>query len=88
MLVSGVTAKRNRESLDGRWDKHDVEDSANVADSISQGKCLYYDFAAASLMGLRNSLSFKRRLKKQEQSSQGRIRNHLIAQSYPEMDRE
>ena len=88
VLVSGVTAKRNRESLDGRWDKHDVKDSANVADLISQGKCLYYDFPAASLRGLRNLLSFKRRLKKQEQSYQGRIRNHLIAQYYPEMDRE
>ena len=37
VLVSGVTVKRNRESLDGRWDKHDVKDSANVADLISQG---------------------------------------------------
>ena len=32
VLVSGVTVKQNRESLDGRWDKHDVKDSANVAD--------------------------------------------------------
>jgi transposase len=43
VLVSGVTVKRNRESLDGRWDKHDAKDSANVADLISQGKCLYYE---------------------------------------------
>ena len=60
VLVSGVTAKRNRESWDGRWDKHDVKDSANVADLISQGKCLYYDFPTASLRGLRNLLSFKK----------------------------
>ena len=43
VLVSGVTVKRNRESLDGRWDKHDDKDSANVADLISQGKYLYYE---------------------------------------------
>jgi transposase len=44
VLVSGVAVKRNRGLLDGRWDKHDTKDSANVADLISQGKCLYYDY--------------------------------------------
>ena len=65
VLVSGVTVKRNRESLDGRWDKHDVKDSANVADLISQGKCLYYEYPSAGIRGLRGLLSLKRRLKKQ-----------------------
>jgi transposase len=88
VLVSGVTVKRNRESLDGRWDKHDVKDSANVADLISQGKCLYYEHPSAELRGLRGLLSLKRRLKRQEQSYRVRIRNHLIAQYFPEMDSE
>src|SRR5512136_1265777 len=88
VLVSGVTVKRNRESLDGRWDKHDVKDSANVADLISQGKCLYYEHPSARLRGLRGLLSLKRRLKKQEQGYRLRIRNHLIAQYFPEMDRD
>jgi transposase len=88
VLVSGVLVKRNRESLDGRWDKHDTKDSANVADLISQGKCLYYDYPTAQLRGLRGLLSLKRRLKKQEHGYKVRIRNHLIAQYYPEMDRE
>src|SRR3972149_7134030 len=35
VFVSGVTVARNRESLDGRWDKHDGKDSANIADLIS-----------------------------------------------------
>jgi transposase len=87
VLVSGVTVKRNRESLDGRWDKHDVKDSANVADLISQGKCLYYEYPSAELRGLRGLLSLKRRLKKQEHGYGVRIRNHLIAQYFPEMDR-
>jgi transposase len=86
VLVSGVTVKRNRESLDGRWDKHDVKDSANVADLISQGKCLHYEHPSAELRGLRGLLSLKRRLKKQEQGYRVRIRNHLIAQYFPEMD--
>ena len=88
VLVSGVTVKRNRESLDGRWDKHDGKDSANVADLISQGKCLYYEYPSAELRGLRGLLSLKRRLKKQEHSSRVRIRNQLIAQYFPEMDRD
>jgi transposase len=88
VLVSGVTVARNRESLDGRWDKHDGKDSANVADLISQGKCLYYEHPLAELRGLRGLLSLKRRLKKQEHGYRVRIRNHLIAQYYPEMDRD
>jgi len=88
VLVSGVTVARNRESLDGRWDKHDGKDSANVADLISQGKCLYYEHPSAELRGLRRLLSLKRRLKKQEHGYRVRIRNHLIAQYYPEMDRD
>jgi transposase len=87
VLVSGVLVKKNRESLDGRWDKHDVKDSANVADLISQGKCLYYEYPSPELRGLRELLSLKRRLKKQEHSYRVRIRNHLIAQYFPEMDR-
>jgi transposase len=86
VLVSGVMVKRNRDSLDGRWDKHDDKDSANVADLISQGKCLYYEYPTAQLRGLRGLLSLKRRLKRQEQSYRIRVRNHLVAQYFPEMD--
>ncbi len=87
VLVSGVTVARNRESLDGRWDKHDGKDSANVADLILQGKCLYYEHPSAEIRGLRGLLSLKRRLKKQEHGYRVRIRNQLIAQYFPEMDR-
>ncbi|MDY6856489.1 MAG: transposase [Thermodesulfobacteriota bacterium] len=87
VLVSGVSVKRNRELLDGRWDKHDMKDSANVADLISQGKCLYYDHPRPALRELRNLLSLKRRFKKQEQGYKARIRNHLLAQYFPEFDR-
>ena len=87
-MVCGVTVARNRESLDGRWDKHDGKDSANVADLISQGKCLYYEHPSAELRGLRGLLSLKRRLKKQEHGYRVRIRNQLIAQYFPEMDRD
>jgi transposase len=88
VLVSGVTVAKNRESLDGRWDKHDGKDAANIADLISQGKCLYYEHPSAELRGLRGLLSLKKRLKKQEHGYRVRIRNHLIAQYFPEMDRD
>ncbi len=87
VLVSGVGVKKNRELLDGRWDKHDMKDAANVADLISQGKCLYYEYPLLALRGLRNLLSLKRRLKKQEHGYKIRIRNHLLAQYFPELDR-
>jgi len=86
VLVSGVAVKRNRELLDGRWDKHDTKDSANVADLISQGKCLFYEYPPMALRELRNLLSLKRRLKKQEHGLKVRIRNHVLAQYFPEMD--
>ena len=84
VLVSGVSVKRNRELLDGRWDKHDTKDSANIADLISQGKCLFYEYPPMALRDLRNLLSLKRRLKKQEHGLKVRIRNHLLARYFPE----
>jgi transposase len=87
VLVSGVAVKRNRELLDGRWDKHDTKDSANVADLISQGKCLFYEYPPMALRELRSLLSLKRRLKKEEHGLRVRIRNHLLAQYFPELDR-
>jgi hypothetical protein len=85
-LVSSVAVKRNRELLDGRWDKHDTKDAANVADLISQGKFLFYELPCQELRDLRSLLSLKRRLKKLEHSLRVRIRNHLVAQYFPEMD--
>ena len=73
--------------MDGRWDKNDTKDSANVADLISQGKCLYYEYAPPLLKDLRGLLSLKRRLKKQEHGLRIRIRNSLLAQYFPELDR-
>jgi len=87
VLVSGVAVKRNRELLDGRWDKNDTKDAANVADLISQGKCLFYDYTPVLIRDLRNLLSLKRRLKKQEHGLRIRIRNCLLAQYFPELDR-
>ncbi|UCG66693.1 MAG: IS110 family transposase [Deltaproteobacteria bacterium] len=87
VLVSGVAVKRNRELLDGRWDKHDTKDSANVADLISQGKSLFFEYPPMALRELRSLLSLKRRLKKQEHGLRVRIRNHLLAQYFPELDR-
>ncbi|MFA4910379.1 MAG: IS110 family transposase [Desulfobacteria bacterium] len=87
VLVSGVAVKRNRELLDGHWDKHDDKDAANIADLISQGKCLFYEYPDMRLRDLRSLLMLKRKLKKQEHSYRVRIRNHLLAQYFPELDR-
>lgn len=87
VLVSGVALKRNRELLDGRWDKHDVKDAANVADLMVQGKCLFYEYPDSQLRDLRVLLSLKRRLRRQEHGYRVRIRNHLVSQYFPELDR-
>ena len=88
VLVSGSAVVKNRELLDNRWDKHDTKDAANIADLVSQGKCLFYEYPSLALRELRDLLSLKRRLKKQEHGYQVRIRNHLLAQYFPEMDLE
>lgn len=87
VLVSGVALKNNRETLDGRWDKNDTKDSANVADLVSRGRCLFYEYASSDLRELRVLLGLKRSLKRREHSYRVRIRNHLLAQYFPELDR-
>lgn len=86
VLMSNEAVKKNRSLLDGRWDKHDTKDAANIADLISQGKCLYYDMPSRELRDLRNYLGFKRKLKKLEHSLQVRMRNQLVAKYFPELD--
>jgi transposase len=87
VLVSGVAVKHNREMLDGRWDKNDTKDPANIADLICQAKFMYYDYPSPALRDLRNLLALKRVLKKQEHRIKVRIRNNLLAQYFPELDR-
>ncbi len=87
VLVTGKAVTNNRELLDGRWDKNDDKDAANIADLVARGKCLYYDFQSGSINQLRQLLSLRRRLKKEEHSLRMRIRNNLLAQYFPELDR-
>jgi transposase len=86
VMVGGEAVKKNRELLDNRWDKHDTKDAANIADLVSQGKCLFYEYPSLALRELRDLLSLKRRLKRLEHGYRVRIRNHLLAQYFPEMD--
>ena len=87
VLVSGVAVKRNRELLDGRWDKHDTKCAANIADLVSRRRCLYYDSPSPGIIELRSLLSLRRRLKREEHGLRMRIRNNLLAQYFPELDR-
>jgi len=57
VLASGVALRRNRELLDGRWDKNDGKDAANVADLVAQGKCMFYEYPEGKLRDLRVLLS-------------------------------
>lgn len=87
VMVAGEGIKNNRKLLDGRWNSNDTKDAANVADLISQGKFLFYEYPAMALRELRNLLSLKKRFKRQEHGLRVRIRNNLIAQYFPELDK-
>ena len=87
VLTSGVAVSRNRELLDGRWDKNDAKDAANVADLVSQGKFLFYDFPRKDVREIQDLTSLKIKLKKLEHGWKVRIRNHLAAVYFPELDK-
>ncbi len=87
VLVTGKAVKNNREVLDGRWDKHDTKDAANVADLASRGRCQYYDRPSEKIVEMRDLLSLRRRLKKDEHGIRVRIRNTVLAKYFPELDR-
>ena len=87
VLVSNHAIAENRQTLDGRWDKNDTKDSANVADLVSQGKCQFFEEPDADLLELRTLLSLRKRLKKQGHSIRMQIRNGLVARHFPELDR-
>ena len=78
-----IPVRFNRELLDGRWDKHDTTDAANVADLTSQGKCLLYEHPDPRIRDRRLLLSLQKRLKRQEQGIPVRIRNGFVAQYCP-----
>jgi len=87
VLVTGEAVKKNRALLDGRWDKHDTKCAANIADLISRARCLYYDDPSPGIIELRSLLSLRKKLKKEEHGLRMRIRNNLLAQYFPELDR-
>jgi len=87
VLVTGKAVKNNREVLDGRWDKHDTKDAANVADLASRGRCQYYDRPSEKIVEMRDLLSLRRRLKKDEHGIRVRIRNTVLAKYFPELDK-
>jgi transposase len=87
VLVTGQAVKNNRGLLDGRWNKNDTKDAANIADLVSRGKCVYYDCPSPSIIEIRSLLSLRRRLKREEHGLRMRIRNNLLAQYFPELDR-
>ena len=86
VYVTNSAIKKNRAILDGRWDKNDTKDAANVADLVSRGRCHFYDLPDMPLRDIRNLLSLRKRLKKQQHRLITRIRNNLVAQYFPELD--
>lgn len=86
VYVSNVAVAKNRQLLDGRWDKNDKKDAANVADLVGQGRCLFYDLPDENLRELRSLIAFRSRQKKEEHALRMRLRNNIFAQYFPELD--
>jgi len=87
VYVSNKAIADNRQTMDGRWDKNDTKDSANVADLVAQGKCQFFEIVDSNLLQVRNLLSLRRRLKRDEHALRMQIRNGLVAKYFPELDR-
>ncbi len=87
VFVGGAAVKHNRSLLNGRWDKNDDKDASNIADLIAQGKCMFYEYPLMTLRNVRVLNALKRRLKKREHGLSAYIRNHLLAQYFPELDK-
>jgi transposase len=87
VYVSNVAVAKNRQLLDGRWDKNDKKDAANVADLVGQGRCLFYDQPEENLRELRSLIAFRSRQKKEEHALRMRLRNNIFAQYFPELDK-
>ena len=64
-----------------------LKDAANVADLASRGRCQYYDRPSEKIIELRDLLSLRRRLKKDEHVIRVRIRNTVLAKYFPELDK-
>ena len=86
VYVSNVAVAKNRGLLDGRWDKNDKKDAANVADLLSQSRCLFYELPQENLRELRSLIGFRIKLKKEEHALKMRLRNNVFAQFFPELD--
>ncbi len=86
VYVSNVAVAKNRALLDGRWDKNDKKDAANVADLVGQSRCLFYELPQENLRELRSLIGFRIRLKKEEHALKMRLRNNVLAQFFPELD--
>jgi transposase len=86
VYVSNVAVAKNRALLDGRWDKNDKKDAANVADLVGQSRCLFYEMPQEKLRELRSLIGFRINLKKEEHALKMRLRNNVFAQFFPELD--
>jgi len=62
-------------------------DVANIADLVSRGRCQFYDLADGDVLELRSLIAYRTKLKKLEHALRMRLRNHLVAQYFPELDK-
>jgi len=60
VLVPGVAVKNNRQMMDRRWDKNDTKDAAVIADLVSQGKFVFYEYGINAIKRSLESVAFEK----------------------------
>lgn len=84
VMVSSMTAKRNRDTLDLSWNKNDIKDAWNVTDCMKQGKILYFAYPNNPYGDMKRLMTIYNRLSKERGIYKIRLQNNVLCMTFPE----
>lgn len=84
VMVSSMTAKRNRDTLDLSWNKNDIKDAWNVTDCMKQGKILYFQYPNNPYGDMKRLMTIYNRLSKERGICKIRLQNNVLCMTFPE----
>jgi transposase len=86
VLVSTLAVSQNRQMLNVSWDKSDKRDAFTIADLVSQGKFLFYQFQEEKYSNASRMLRVYMRLVKEQSRLKVKLRNSILSVVFPELD--
>lgn len=84
VMVSSMTAKRNRDTLDLSWNKNNIKDAWNVTDCMKQGKILYFAYPNNPYGDMKRLMTIYNRLSKERGICKIRLQNNVLCMTFPE----